>query len=134
MSRRKRDPGDVTVAHELLAAARSMIERPAETTAGVWPRAAALLARQALEVSLKTYWSAKSSGTEEVSMRAQLLCLEAMISDDDIARRAHGAWGALSRACHYHAYELAPTREELLAWCEDVEVIIERTEREWRSD
>ena len=132
MSRSKRDQDDVTVARELLASARSMIERPAQTTAGVWPRAAALLARQALEVALKTYWSAKSSGTEDVSMRAQLLCLEAMLGDDDVARRAHAAWGALSRACHYHAYELAPTGGELLAWCEDVQVVIERTEREWR--
>lgn len=133
MSRSRRDPDNVTLARELLAFARSMIERPARTTAGVWARAAALLARQALEVALKTYWSAKSSGTEDVSMRAQLLCLEAMIGDDDIARRAHGTWGALSRACHYHAYELAPTREELLVWCEDVQAVIERTEREWRS-
>ena len=132
MSGRRRDVNDTSVARELLASARSMIERPAKTTAGLWPRAAALLARQALEVALKTYWSAKSSGTEEVSMRAQLLCLEAMIGDDDIARRAHGAWGALSRACHYHAYELAPTSEELLAWCEDVQTVIESTEREWR--
>jgi hypothetical protein len=110
-----------------------MVERPAATTAGVWQRAAALLARQGLEVALKTYWSAKSSGTEDASMRAQLLCLEAMFGDKDVARRAHAAWGALSRACHHHAYELAPTSEELLAWCEDVEAVIERTEREWRS-
>ena len=121
-----------TPARELLASARSMIEHPAAVTAAVWPRAAALLARQALEVALKTYWSAKASGTEDTSMRAQLLCLEATLGGDEVARRAHGAWGALSRACHYHAYELAPTSEELRGWCEDVEVVIERTEREWR--
>ena len=132
MSRSKRAASDMTVARELLMSARSMIERHDAATAGVWPRAAALLARQALEVALKTYWSAKNSGTEEASMRAQLLCLEAMLGDEDTARRAHAAWGALSRACHYHAYELAPTGEELLAWCEDVHVVIERTEREWR--
>jgi hypothetical protein len=117
-----------------------MIKRPDAATAGVWPRAAALLARQSLEVALKTYWSAKSGGTEEASMRAQLLCLEAMLGAGDAAgggsgntaRRAHAAWGALSRACHHHAYELAPTSEELLAWCEDVQAVIERTEREWR--
>ena len=120
-----------TVARELLASGRSMIERPAGTISGVWPRAAALLIRQALEVALKTYWSAKAGGTEEVSMRAQLLCLEATLGDEQAARRAHGAWSALSRACHYHAYELAPTREELLGWCEDVAIVIDRTEREW---
>jgi hypothetical protein len=32
---------------ELLTAARQLIQRPDAATAGVWPRAAALLARQA---------------------------------------------------------------------------------------
>ena len=117
---------------EQLQWARYLLDNSNAATAGVWPRAAALLARQALEVALKTYWSAKASGTEDTSMRAQLLCLEATLGGDEVARRAHGAWGALSRACHYHAYELAPTSEELRGWCEDVEVVIERTEREWR--
>ncbi len=123
---------DATVARELLSSARSLIEGPATVTAGVWPRAAALLARQALEVALKTYWSARAGGTEDVPMRAQLLCLGEFLGGDDVARRAHATWGALSRACHYHAYELAPSRDELLAWCDDVQDVIERTEREWR--
>jgi hypothetical protein len=37
---------------ELLAAARRLIERPDAATAGVWPRAAALLTRQALEQTM----------------------------------------------------------------------------------
>ena len=98
----------------------------------MWPRAAALLVRQALEVALKTYWSAKARGLEAVPMRAQLLCLAGTLNDADVGRRAYAVWSALSRACHYHAYDLAPTREELLAWCDDVAMVIERTEREWR--
>ena len=121
-----------TVARELLAYGRSMVDRQSAVTRGVWPRAAALLVRQALEVALKTYWSAKARGLEEVSMRAQLLCLEGTLNDADAGRRARAAWNALSRASHYHAYELAPTREELLAWCDDVAVVIERTELEWK--
>jgi len=109
-----------------------MVDRQSVGTHGVWPRAAALLVRQALEVALKTYWSARARGLEEAPMRAQLLCLEGTLNDAGVARRAHAAWGALSRASHYHAYELAPTREELLAWCDDVAVVIDRTEREWR--
>ena len=123
---------DDTVARELLAYGRSMVNRQSNGTRGVWPRAAALLVRQALEVALKTYWSVKARGLEEAPMRAQLLCLEGTLPDGSVARRAHATWSALSRASHYHPYELAPTREELLAWCEDVAVVIEKTEKEWR--
>jgi len=97
-----------TVARELLAHGRSMVDRHSAGTRGVWPRAAALLVRQALEVALKTYWSAKARGLEEAPMRAQLLCLEGTLTDADVGRRAHAAGGALSRASHYHAYERAP--------------------------
>ncbi len=48
------------------------------------------------------------------------------------ARRAHQAWAALSRAAHFHPYELPPTRDELVAWDEVVMEIVEATEREWR--
>ena len=44
---------------ELLAAARRLVERPDAVTAGVWPRAAALLARQALEVAMAALWAAR---------------------------------------------------------------------------
>ena len=121
-----------TVARELLAHGRSMVDRHSVGTRGVWPRAAALLVRQALEVALKTYWSARARGLEEASMHAQLLCLDGTLNDREVGRRAHAAWSALSRAVHYHAYELAPTSEELLTWCADVAVVIDRTEREWR--
>ena len=45
---------------------------------------------------------------------------------------AHQAWAALSRAAHFHPYELVPTREELLAWDEVLMEIVEVTESEWR--
>ena len=121
-----------TVARELLAAARSMADRPDASTRGLWPRAAVLLARQALEVALKTYWSAKAPGVEDSPVRAQLLCLGNWISNEPLARRAHHVWGALSRASHHHPYELAPTRDELATWCDTVLEVIDSTERAWR--
>ena len=121
-----------TVARELLAFARELADRPGAATRGLWPRAAVLLARQSLEVALKTYWSAKARGVEESSMRAQLLCLGPWLSDDDLARQAHQVWGVLSDASHYHPYDLAPTREEILVWCESVQAVIEVTEKAWR--
>lgn len=121
-----------TVAREILASAKELLERSSADTQGLWPRAAVLLQRQALEVALKTYWSLKAPGVEECSARAQLLCLGTYLRDESIARRAHQAWTALSRAAHFHPYELPPTREELLAWQEVVQDTIEATEAGWR--
>ncbi len=102
---------------ELLAAARHLIERPDAATAGVWPRAAALLARQALEQAMASLWAAEpqAAGLSESSMRSQLLCLTAYLDPDTATRAAYLA-AALSRACHYHPYELAPTAPELTRW------------------
>jgi hypothetical protein len=121
-----------TVARELLDYARMMLDRSSDQTRGLWPRAAVLLARQSLEVGLKTYWSAKAPGVEECSTRAQLLCLGEYLGDDTLARRAGQVWAALSRAAHFHPYELPPTREELDAWCEAVLEVLDKTERAWR--
>jgi hypothetical protein len=102
---------------ELLAAARRLVERPDAATAGVWPRAAALLARQALELALAGLWAARpaAAGLDRSSMRSQLLCLTAYL-DGDTATRAAYLYAALSRSCHYQLYELAPTATELTHW------------------
>jgi hypothetical protein len=105
---------------ELLAAARRLVERPDAVTAGVWPRAAALLARQALEAAMAALWAARprAAGLSECSMRSQLLCLTVYL-DQDTATRAAYLFAALSRACHYHSYELAPTATELTRWLKE---------------
>ncbi len=120
-----------SVATGLLGAARQLLVRRTAGTSGLWPRATALLARQALEVSLKTYWSAVAPGVEEASMRAQLLCLGRYLSPA-VARDAHQVWTDLSRASHHHAYELSPTWDELARWCDTVDRVVEQTERVWR--
>jgi hypothetical protein len=43
------------------------------------------------------------------------LCPTAYV-DEDVAARAAYLSAALSRACHYHPYELAPTASELTRW------------------
>jgi hypothetical protein len=102
---------------ELLAAAKRLIDRPDAAAVGVWPRAAALLARQALELAMAELWAANPQATElsGSSMRSQMLCLTAYL-DQDIASRADYLFAALSRSCHYHSYELAPTAAELTSW------------------
>jgi hypothetical protein len=121
-----------TVAREILASARALLDRASSQASGLWPRAVVLLQRQALEVALKTYWSFKAPGTEECSIRAQLLCLGRFLDDGDIGRRAYQAWSALSRAAHFHPYELPPTQEELRAWHTTVLELVDATEQQWR--
>jgi hypothetical protein len=110
---------------ELLAAARRLVERPDAMVAGVWPRAAALLARQALEVAMATLWAARpqSIGLSECSMRSQLLCLTVYLGQDTATRAAY-LIAALSRACHYHSYELAPTATELTRWLDETAQLV----------
>lgn len=125
---------------ELLAAARRLMQRPEAATAGIWPRAAALLARQAIEAAMAELWAAKrqAAGLSRARMRSQLLCLTAYL-DRGPAGRAAYLFAALSRACHYHPYELAPTAAELLGWLDETAQIVARMQeaadvvsRPWR--
>ena len=59
-------------------------------------------------------------------MRAQLICLRTYLGDAELAARAGHAWSALSRACHHHPYELAPTAWELDGWFSVVEELIQK--------
>jgi len=101
---------------DLLAQAKTLLSRATPETRGLWPRAAALLARQALESSLDSYWHSRGLPLSECSTKAQLLCLSEYLKDQPLAREAHHVWAALSRACHHHPYELAPTAGELEGW------------------
>jgi len=100
---------------ELLSAADDLLSEASDATAGRWPRAVAILCRQALEGSLHDFWRAKAPGVEGTPERAQLLCLRSYIAPD-LAARAEHTWTALSRACHHHAYELSPAASELAGW------------------
>ncbi len=101
-----------------------MLVKAAPATSGLWPRAAAFLGRQALEDSIGNIWRQHQPEMLSCSARAQLLALADVTGNAEIASRARYTWTALSRACHHHAYELAPTESELSAWLDDVESII----------
>jgi hypothetical protein len=119
---------------QLLAAARRLVERPDAATVGAWPRAAALLARQALEAAMATLWAGRpqAAALARCSMRSQLLCLTAFV-DRDTATRAAYLFAALSRACHYHPYELAPTAAELARWLSETSQLITLIQNRSRS-
>ena len=114
---------------DLLASAKDLLTIPDARTQGVWPRAAALLGRQALEMALERYWQRYADGVQWTPMRCQLLSVPAFLGDGDLAGRVAHAWWALSRACHHQAYELGPTHEELQGWLSDVWDLANEVER-----
>jgi hypothetical protein len=95
--------------------ARKLLDRTSPDTAGLWPRAAALLARQALEQAVDEFWAARRIPLDSCPTTQQLICLREYL-DDELAGAVHHAWTALSSACHHHPYELAPTVGELSGW------------------
>src|SRR5713226_1967755 len=107
-----------------------MLGRVDPDTAGLWPRASALLACQALQATLNRLWERRTLDLVGCSMRVQLICLRTYLGDADLAARAGHAWSALSRACHHHPYELAPTAAELRGWLSVVEELTRRP-AEW---
>jgi hypothetical protein len=109
---------------ELLAAARMILRREDLDTAGLWPRAAALLARQALEDAVEGMWTGATAGMERCNKTQQLLCLTDYLGDPALGREAYVTWCALSEACHHHPYELAPTVGELERRMSTVERLI----------
>jgi hypothetical protein len=115
---------DVTT-RELLYRAIDLLERPSLDTVGLWPRATAVLARQALERGLTDVLSAKVGGIQRASVRAQLLCLRIFLEDTATADEVNLAWWALSRACHHLSYELPPTAAELRALIDIVDRFVE---------
>ena len=119
---------------DVLTAARNLMDRTDTATAGMWPRATALLARQALEAALDDFWRVRAPGLEACSTKAQLLCLPQYLGDEELAERVAYAWAGLSRGCHQHPYELPPTSTELLGWLLTVEQFIAKVQPLLRPD
>ena len=109
---------------DLLGYARILIERP-EASGGVWPRAAALLTRQALEDALDRLWQEIYPGVQHANRATQLACLGLMVKDAGLVADVRSAWVSLSRACHHHHYELGPTAAELDRWIRQTEHLVE---------
>ncbi|MEJ5914498.1 hypothetical protein [Pseudokineococcus sp. 1T1Z-3] len=112
----------MTTATDLLGHARGLVSEVTPGTNAVWSRAAALLGRMALEEAVRAHVATLDDSLTEASMRAQLLCLPHCV-EPALAARASVAWVGLSRACHAHPYELAPTGAELRWWLEVVDLL-----------
>jgi hypothetical protein len=90
-----------------------------------WPRISALLMRAALESIVVSYWDRVGADVASASMSHQLIVLRAY-AYEDTAAAARSTWYGLSRAAHHHAYDLAPTAAELLAWLGSVRKVSEQ--------
>jgi hypothetical protein len=113
----------------MLRTARGLLGRADPDTAGLWPRASALLACRALEATVQAVWERRKLDLAACSMRVQLICLRTFLGDPDLAARVGHAWSALNRSSHHHAYELAPTTAELEGWFAVVEELIRNADR-----
>lgn len=110
---------------ELVSAARQVLDGQLAAGPGLWPRAVALLARQALEDATRSLWTGRYEAARDCPLRHQFLCAGVVLGDP-LAREAHQTWAALSRACHVHSYELSPVAGELRGWIEVVERVVVR--------
>jgi hypothetical protein len=99
---------------EQLAWARRMLDHAEAATAGVWPRASALLARHALEELLDEFWAVHAPPLVATrNRRAQMIALRGFPAVAESVAPLRVAYAGLSAGCHHHPYELPPTRAEL---------------------
>lgn len=85
-------------------------------------RAAAWVARTALEDVLADLLRAKGCVPGRAGTRSVLSCIEILYATEAprVPQLCEYAWQGLSRACHHHAFELAPTHAEVAALVQTV--------------
>lgn len=100
----------MTSASGLLEQASDVLQRAAPHS----NRAACWITRAALERAVDDLLEARRLSAAAASMRSKLIVLQvAFEQDGDLAALADHAWTRLSRACHHHAFELAPSATEV---------------------
>jgi hypothetical protein len=107
-------------AHTLVSAARDVMRLDNPALSGLWPRAAAMLGRQALEAAMTRVWELTAPGMDRMSFRCQVLCIGPMLNDAVLGGRIIAAWSSLSGACHHGIYDVPPSAVELTGTLETV--------------
>ena len=116
-------------AQALVSTARDLLRMEGVGAAGLGPRAAAMLGRQALELAMDRVWAVTAPGMERTTYRCQRLCLGAMLNDASLGRRVEWAWHVLSDACHHGVYDLPPPTRELASALETIWALADSAER-----
>jgi hypothetical protein len=91
-------------------------------------RAAAQLGRLALERVVEALCADAGAQLPNAKMRSRLIVLD-VLGRPEQARSARAAWTGLSRACHRHAYELAPADPEVRALLDHVALLLKQSAR-----
>lgn len=88
-------------------------------------RGASFALRAALEGALAEHLTAHSTplAIHEGSQRVAFLWLR-ICTDADTARRARVVWSQLCLGCHYHQYEIGPTKDQVGAWRTEATAVI----------
>lgn len=94
----------------LLRSARAVLDGTHEIAQA--SRAAAVLARQALEDVVVDLCRSSGADLRATNMRTRLVCLRVLVGET-VADLAGSAWSSLSQVCHHHAFQLAPTAGEV---------------------
>ncbi len=92
-----------TPAIDLVCTAERILDGVIPMPVGRVARAAAAVARQALEDAVAVQCSTLAAGLHRPTMRSQLILLREL-GDREVGRKAQVAWDGLSQACHHHAY------------------------------
>ncbi|MFI9605434.1 hypothetical protein ACIHCX_37450 [Streptomyces sp. NPDC052043] len=87
-------------------------------------RGAALALRTALEITVDRTLNAAVLGLAGTTTRAKMLCLRCYTAPKT-ARRANALWSHLCLGCHFHQYEIGPTRDQVRAWRAEVGELVE---------
>lgn len=96
---------------DLVRVAGEILEKPVDDP-GMAERAAAFLARQALE-ELTAAALVRFGLGERVDFTSQLICLQGIMADKDLAKETAAVWGTLSTVVHHDGLELSPTESEV---------------------
>lgn len=119
---------------ELTGLARRLLQTKGVDDPEAVERASALLARQAIEQCAAAILSRYGLDANKASFTSQLLCLQGVMAEKDLARDIAAVWGTLSGVLHHDTLELSPTETELLELIQRAETVVRELEqRETRS-
>lgn len=99
-------------ADRLISSAHAVLDRTIAVPPHQVSRVAAFLARRALEAITRDLCERAGVHSDIATMRARLVVLrhQTNATTTEILDRA---WLGLTRACHHHAFELAPNEHEV---------------------
>lgn len=120
------DTSSPAAAVDLIVGARKILDGTHRIPLRQRTRAAAVLARCALEAYVERYLGAHQAGfdnLEGMSQRVRFICFTATAPQETVTD-ATWAWWTLSGLCHQHAYELTPTHAEVAHLIDRVEAVI----------